>query len=326
MRLDIRALTTPTARRYMDGNHFVQLSDSEGRLLSVGDLVFDRKGNLYGSSQFGGGQGQGNCNGFYQYCGAVFELSPPRQLGAPWTEQVLYGFQGVKGGETGDGAAPNGNLVLDAAANIYGTTLYGGSATGACDSGVGGIGCGTVFRLTRPQVEGGQWTQEIIYRFTGDDGANPGAGLVMNSSGTLYGTTEFGGALSGGGTVFRLARPNPSSGVWKQTVLHNFQPFVGSFKPWSWLIFDTIGNLYGTTYSGDNQGTIYGLTADLKTSVGWRFVNLHGFRAKPDGENPVAGLTLDKIGKRFYGTTTKGGSSDACGSPGCGTVFELSRQ
>jgi len=86
-----------------------------------GDLVSDGVGNLYGATMFGGGFGT-TCNGFYQYCGAVFELSPPKNKSGKWTEKVLHGF---KGGT--DGANPNGGLVLDGQGAIYGTTYSGGT-------------------------------------------------------------------------------------------------------------------------------------------------------------------------------------------------------
>ena len=81
--------------------------------LPNGDLVFDSAGNLYGATEYGGGKGT-NCDGFYQYCGAVFELSPPKTKGGKWTEKVLHAFKGVaSGAQFGDGANPNGGLVLD---------------------------------------------------------------------------------------------------------------------------------------------------------------------------------------------------------------------
>jgi len=101
--------------------------------LPNGNLVFDSAGNLYGATEFGGGKGT-TCNGFYQYCGAVFELSPPKTKGGKWTEKVLHGFA-----SGADGANPNGGLVLDSKGAIYGTTYGGGNEGGECGAG----GCGT---------------------------------------------------------------------------------------------------------------------------------------------------------------------------------------
>ena len=75
--------------------------------LPNGDLVFDSAGNLYGATVFGGGKGT-TCDPFYQYCGAVFELSPPKTKRGMWTEKVLHAFASGT-----DGASPNGGLVLD---------------------------------------------------------------------------------------------------------------------------------------------------------------------------------------------------------------------
>ena len=103
--------------------------------LPNGDLVFDGDGNLYGATEFGGGKGT-TCDPFYQYCGAVFELSPPKTKGGKWTEKVLHAFASGT-----DGANPNGGLVLDSKGAIYGTTYGGGNESRECGSG----GCGTAF-------------------------------------------------------------------------------------------------------------------------------------------------------------------------------------
>jgi hypothetical protein len=110
-----------------------------------GDLIFDTNGNLYGATQYGGGFG--SCNApFYQYCGTVFKLSPPKTKGGKWSEKVLYAFKSGK-----DGANPNGGLALDSAGALYGTTLYGGNQ--GCKTSAG-IGCGTAFALSRTKGAG----------------------------------------------------------------------------------------------------------------------------------------------------------------------------
>jgi hypothetical protein len=88
-----------------------------------GDLVFDTDGNLYGATQFGGGKGT-TCNQFYGgNCGTVFALSAPKQKGGVWKEKILHRFTGVvAGGELGDGANPNGGLILDSKGAVYGST------------------------------------------------------------------------------------------------------------------------------------------------------------------------------------------------------------
>jgi uncharacterized repeat protein (TIGR03803 family) len=104
------------------------------------------------------------------------------------TEKVIYAFTGGA-----DGGEPMSNLTLDAAGNLYGTTSGGG--TGACNS-----GCGTVFELKRTQ-DG--WKEEVLHHFVGTDGESPGAGVIFDKAGNLYGTTTSGGS-NGGGTVFKL--------------------------------------------------------------------------------------------------------------------------
>jgi uncharacterized repeat protein (TIGR03803 family) len=184
-----------------------------------GGLIRDAKGNLYGTTDFGGsGPGAGN--------GVVFKLDPTDK------ETVLHSFTGT------DGSAPSGRLVRDGAGNLYGTTYVGGAS-----------GNGVVFKLDKTNKE------RVLYSFTGKrDGALPGAGLVRDSEGNLYGTTSEGGD-SFSGTVFKL----DTSG--KETVLHSFSGADGSL-PLADLVRDTAGNLYGTTQGGgsDNRGVVFMLT------------------------------------------------------------------
>jgi uncharacterized repeat protein (TIGR03803 family) len=155
-----------------------------------GGLIMDATGNLYGVTV--GGGASSNCFGG---CGTVFRLD------TSGNETVLHSFTG------GDGAFPEAALIMDKGGNLYGTTYFGG--TGTC-SGFSVPGCGTVFRL---DTSGSEW---VLHSFRGPEGANPGAGLLMDQAGYLYGATEAGGAF-GLGTVFKLAvpsrsnRPRPSS-------------------------------------------------------------------------------------------------------------------
>ena len=97
-------------------------------------MTFDTKGNLYGATQYGGGFG--SCNApYYQYCGTVFKLSPPKTKGGKWTEKVLHSFNHT------DGWYADTGLIFDGAGNLYGTTAEGGA-------GGGGYGAGTVFEIT----------------------------------------------------------------------------------------------------------------------------------------------------------------------------------
>ena len=158
--------------------------------LPSGDLVFDGAGNLYGATYFGGGKGT-TCNPYYQYCGTVFELSPPKIKGGKWTEKVLHSFAGGS-----DGANPNGGLVLDSKGNVYGTTYGGGNESGEC----GSLGCGTAFELTPPTQKGCAWAENVLHRFNYNtlDASSPTAGLVLDRNGNLYGTSMSGGPGPGG--------------------------------------------------------------------------------------------------------------------------------
>jgi len=296
--------------------------DKDGQLAGE-SLTFDAQGNIYGATAYGGGYG--SCNEpYYQHCGSIYELSPPQTKGGKWTEKVLYGFKGVKSGQqVGDGANPNGALVLDSKGAIYGTTFYGGNENGVCKYGVTGIGCGTVFQLTTTQER--VWTEKIIHRFQGgNDGDNPAAGLIFGKNGDLYGTTLTGGPRGGGGTVFRVTQAK-KSGSWNKTTLYGFDGTGGGLDVESSVIFDSNGNLYGTTL--DSGGTYYGTVFRLRTPKqeggAWTFTLLYGFHAPPDGGQPAVGLVFDKSGN-LYGTTTEGGSGTACSFHGCGTVFEVS--
>lgn len=281
-----------------------------------GDLVFDSTGNLYGATIFGGGYGT-TCDGFYQYCGAVFELSPPKTKGGKWTEKVLHGFRGST-----DGANPNGGLVLDNQGAIYGTTYSGGNED--CKQS-GFIGCGTAFELTPPKEKGGPWNKSLLHLFRGgtSDGGNPMAGTRFDGSGNLYGTTVIGIV---GGTVFSLQPPAKKTQEWKESILYGFNQNDGPFDPESALIFDQSGNIYGTTYVGKGgslHGSVFRLKPLTNKSQPWALRVLHGFLGPPDGDFPAASLVFSEKGD-LYSTTQSGGTSTGCGYGGCGTVFELS--
>jgi uncharacterized repeat protein (TIGR03803 family) len=170
----------------------------------VARVVFGPDGSLYGTTQFGGGNGCAGNEG----CGTVFRLRPPvgvcKASFCSWKEAVLYRFQGGS-----DGANPSyGDVVFDQAGNMYGTTRVGGG------TGCGGNGCGVVYELM--PTGGGHWSESIIYRFTsGQDGAEPVGGVIVDSAGNLYGTSYAGGSF-GGGTVFQLTH---SGSGWVETTL-----------------------------------------------------------------------------------------------------------
>jgi len=251
----------------------------------TGALVFDAKGNLYGTT---------SNDGVTYHAGTVFELTPAS--GGNWNASVLYSF---KGSGNGDGDSPYCGLIFDAAGNIYGTTELGG----AKDE-------GTVFKLTRSK---GVWTESLLYSFTGQsDGYDPYAGVTMDGSGNLYGTT-----LS---SAFEL-KPT-SGGGWQFILLH---PLTGSnggrLASYSGVVLDQQGNLYGTTLQGGTGcnypgcGIVFKLAPQSDGS--WKETVLHNFESADDGSYSAAGVILDKMGN-LYGTTNYGG-----GEFGYGTVFEI---
>jgi hypothetical protein len=282
--------------------------------LPQGNLTFDSAGNLYGATLYGGGYG--SCNApYYKYCGTVFELSPPKTKGGKWKEKVLYSF---KSGT--DGANPNGGLALDSKGAIYGTTYFGGSEKGECDGGVGGTGCGTVFELKPPANKGDAWTEEDLLRFHGQDGANPSSGVIFGQNGHLYGTVSA-GATDGNGAVFELAAQSEDNGPWEETLLHRFSDGNDGTSPRGALIFDAIGDLYGTALGGS---THYGVVFRLKASKAgnsWPLTVLYNLTGSPDGDHPTASLIFDGGGD-LYSTTEWGGTGQTC-EGGCGTVFEI---
>jgi len=252
-------------------------------------LIMDGAGNLYGTTEDGGAAGVSGV-------GTVFELSPS---GDGWTESVLYSFGGGN-----DGAGPFAPLIFDNVGNLYGTTAGGGAFSN-----------GTVFELS-PSA-GGVWTENILHTFQGVgsfDGVLPDAGLIFDAAGNLYGTTQEGGA--GGGTVFMLT---PNSGGWSEKIIHGFKPKDGDGSgPVDSVVFDSLGNLYGTTaYGGTGYGTAFRLSLQ---SSNWIESGKYNFTGDHDGANPFAGLVMDTVGN-FYGTTYYGGSG--LGAAGDGTVFEI---
>ena len=259
----------------------------------IGNLTFDSAGNIYGTTQNGGDptclKGDG--------CGTVFELSP--LSGGGWKERVLHVFNGS------DGAGPIGGVILDSVGNLYGTT--------SSDS--ANYGFGTVFELT-PGAQR-QWTETTLYAFQanihGSDGAYPYGDLVFDKAGNLYGTTQMGGTAFNG-TVFKLTYSN---GSWKESILYNFSGGGDGGMPLGGLIFDTAGNLYGTTQGG---GAGYGTVFELTPSHGsWVETVLLTF-TNADGAYPEGDLVFDAAGNLF-GTAANGGKA-GCG-PTCGSVFEL---
>jgi uncharacterized repeat protein (TIGR03803 family) len=236
-----------------------------------GGLVRDASGNLYGTTETGGANG----------AGTVFKVDKSGK------ETVLYSFQGGS-----DGANPFAGVIRDAQGNLYGTTANGGPS-----------GAGTVFKVSKAGKE------TVLYSFLGgSDGCYPFGGLLRDSAGDLYGTTEVCGAF-GVGTVFEVSKTG------KETILHSFAGGEkdGEYPSFTTLIMDAKGVLYGVTEEGGaiNLGTVYKLTKSGKLTV------LHSFNGgTTDGCDIFGTPAMDKDGN-LYGT------ANACGSSGAGMVWKV---
>jgi len=211
------------------------------------------------------------------------------------TETTLHNFAGGT-----DGSNPLGDLLYDSSSGfVFGTTNKGGGSA-ACAQ-----GCGTVFAI-RPDGTG----YRLLYHFLGgSDGANPQAGLVMDASGNLYGTTFNGGAHNLG-TVFKLTATG--GGHYTESILFSFSGGAGGSHPKSRLERDSSGNLYGTTLQGGahGKGIVFGLSPAETETVLYAFSGV-------DGSQPRAGVVFDTSGN-LWGTTSLGGTLNM------GTVFRLS--
>jgi uncharacterized repeat protein (TIGR03803 family) len=217
--------------------------------------------------------------------------------------QVAYSFAGQP-----DGSLPLAAPIQDKLRNLYSTTAEGGT-----------MDWGTVYKIDS------QGKETVLHSFVaGKDGVTPTAGVTMDAEGNLYGTTYWGGNGdcfdgNGCGLVYKLS---PGKRGWKETILYAFTGASdGAYPGNGALVFDTAGNLYGTTLYGGSEswpngnGTVFKLTP---TSRGWKEHVLYAFGtlSKTDGATPFGGLILDAE-RNIYGTTYYGGKSNA------GIVFEV---
>ena len=248
-------------------------------------LMMDDAGDLYGTTVGGGANGEGT----------VFKIS------ASGTESVVHSFAGG----TTDGSGPYAGLIMDSAGNLYGMTMYGGANSG-----------GTVFKIS---VDG---TESVLYSFPAGSFSIPAVtttvggtwiagqygGLVMDSSGNLYGVTNAGGT-SNNGMVFKI------SAAGTESVVYSFMGgTTDGSDPEAGLIMDSAGNLYGTTFGAGaaGAGTVFKITSGGTETI------LHSFAGgTTDGLEPRASVVMDSAGN-LYGTTLAGGMK------GDGTVFKLS--
>jgi len=246
------------------------------------DLIMDGQGNLYGATPSGGAYN----------CGTVFELTVSGAF------ELLSTFAGGT-----DGCGPLAALTRDNQGNLYGATFWGGA-----------YGGGTVFMVTPSGVK------TVLHNFTaGGEGAQPQSTVVLDAQGNLYGTT-IGGGTCGHGTVFELT---PSGTA---TALHRFNCPASIIRttdganPEAGVMFDSQGNLYGTTTYGGvyGAGTVFKVTPNKRQ---WN-TELYNFTGGGDGRQPHSGVVVDTQGN-VYGTTMFGGDSYDCSLGGCGTVFQI---
>lgn len=289
----------------------------------IAPVIFDKSGNLYGTTEFSGKHG----------FGVVYQLRHSRK---GWKAKGLHSFTFKN-----SFGHPASGLVMDAQGNLYGTTseyqATGGvfelthsgtwheqtiyNAPTSCGLTMDGSGNlygttnSTVFELS-PNGNGG-WTATVLYTFTGvPDGIGPWTAPVIDAVGNLYGTTYSGGATNNG-TVYELTPTKNAKGgaQWTEQILYSFAGGTDGALPIGQPVLDAAGNIYGTTQKGGDldYGTVFELIpvggGGYQEKILWSF---HG----TDGAGSMAGLILDGTGT-LYGTAPGGGSY------GAGVVFAV---
>ncbi len=316
-------------------------NDTDGNEPSA--LIQGTDGNFYGTTQSGGGE---SCPRGSNLCGTIFKITPAGAL------TTLYLF--CSKSNCTDGYSPAAALVQGSDGNFYGTTADGGAA-GQCT-----IGCGTIFRITPTGTLTTLYTfcSQGSCPYDAPDGAHPLAALVQGADGSFYGTTQAGGStgnncIFGCGTVFKVSRSGTlttlhvfdGDGVYPGQIVQaldgNFYGVSagtifrmspgGAFATlYSFSITDgdlptglmqaTDGNLYGVTSQGGNNNCVFGCGTIFRIGLTGGLTTLHSFSGS-DGGKPAGGLVQGTDGS-FYGTTSKGGTSNNC-QGGCGTVFKI---
>ncbi len=357
-------------------------------------VTLDKAGNLYGTATVGGARNKGSVYELKR-SGSGFSLSPLYSFtagsdGDDPIARVIFGPNGTLYGTTYNGTVYNlrppatfcktvicpwnlavlthdlqhpgyGDLLFDAAGNIYGTTIFGGT-----------YDYGEVFELS---PSAGSYTETPIYSFSRDDpaGVYPQNGVVFDQAGNLYGTTHQSGS-GGYGGVFELT---PAGPPWSEATIYSFtgaldggeavagvifdrdQNLYGAASyygplhsgtifeltpysqwnfdllyalgncncaagPWASLTMDASGNLYGTNYYDANNGDAKGSIFELSPNGDgtWTYVELHDFTGGADGAYPISNVVIDAEGNLF-GTASRGGTSTTCGLAGCGVVWEI---
>ena len=244
-------------------------------------LTVDSTGDVYGMAPTGGAFGAGT---IYR----IREAHP-----GAWKFGVIHAFTGGDDGGTGSA----GRMILRRG------HLYGAATTG------GSFGSGVVYELwpREPGERAGEWHFRTRYSFRGQpDGSFPYGALLFDSSGSLYGTTYYGGT-NGVGAVYKLS---PSTaGEWNESVLYSFKDDgIDGNSPIANLVFGGGSNLYGTTSEGGlGSGVIFKLSPG--SGGDWTETVVHVFQGPPDGGFAYNGMVIDRFGN-FYGATVHGGDKD----------------
>lgn len=252
-------------------------------------VTLDREGNLYGTAVTGG---SGSCEGG---CGVAYQLT---KSGGTWTQTIIHAFTGGN-----DGSGPGARLTVDRSGNVYGMAPTGGA-----------YGLGTIYKIH--QEPNRAWTFKVIHAFTGGaDGGSGSAGRMILRNGRLYGAATTGGTY-GSGIVFEITPRG--AGRWDFRTIYSFRGQPDGSFPYGALLFDSSGNIYGTTYYGgaNNIGAVYQLSP---RPIGeWNENVLYSFQGGTDGNSPISNLVFGGAGNlNLYGTTSEGGL-------GRGAIFKLS--
>lgn len=266
-----------------------------GGWVPISDLVQDKTGAFYGTTYNGGNS---TCN-----CGTVYKLNPPTVAGGAWTESQIYAFPY----DSVHGRLPaNAALTLTTNGTLYGVTVQGGTY----DHGV----------LYQLQTKNGKtYTEKDLYSFGEQgDADTPSGPVAVDSAGNLYGVTIWGG-VNNVGTVYKYT-PATATTPASETILHSFTYTGGDgFQPTGNLVFDSGGDIYGTTTFGgdaDSDGAVY----TLQPVKGGTYTEslIYQF-SETTGTNPIAGLVWNTTNHSLYGTTSFFGAPKV----GEGTVYQL---
>jgi uncharacterized repeat protein (TIGR03803 family) len=255
-----------------------------------GAPVIGADGALYGVTVFGGSTN----------FGTIWQLSPPAAGQTAWTQTVLGNFTGT------NGKFPQAGLIQGPGGVFYGTTTEGGAHN-----------AGIVFQIAPPTGTEKKWHETILHSFAGGkDGVNPfDAGVSVDASGALFGTTTLGGSF-GQGVAYKLTPPAAGSTHWTETILHTFGGGSDGEGPLSKIAIGNDGTLYGTLSEGgtSNLGLVYSLTPAAHGT--YTYQTLHAFTGGKDGGNPFGDLSVNTAGTIF-------GTTDGDSTHGIGTIFSI---